>query len=227
MHRLTIRSAEREKLAKLQSEHHALETAHRANQTKLSKAKQAVVRHTRAMKELNLSIERQEVAIQDLKNALEEDTPQEQELERLEGELREAQGTLELYENQFEDSVVQKDKLNAEQRPIKDKLNELQADIENAEKQVATATKALHKAEDVREARLRETNLRHEQVGDAERQKARLERECEGQVEKVHTFTTEAESVCLRVPIDEGATPEYIDKILDKLRDDKARYEEE
>lgn len=218
---------ERDKLARLKSSHQANEANHREAQNKLTRAKQAVVRHQRQMKDLNVSAERAEDEVQRLKNQLEEDTPQEQELERLEVELREAQETQQQYEGQYGDCVLERDRLNAEQRPIKDKLNEIQNDLTSQAERIKAAEKALHKAEDNRSAKVLELNNSHEIVKDAEEHRARLEQEHATQSNTVTSFTAQAQSVSGRVAIDPEETTDSLEAKLKRMEREQARQREE
>jgi len=179
------------------------------------------------MKELNLLVQRQEVALQDLKDALEADTPQEQALERLEAELKDAQETQQMNENQYQDAVVERDRLNSEIKPLMKKLSDIQRDLDNADEQVKAAERDLHRIEDQRMAKLRETNRSQEAIGDAEQQKGRLERERDLQVKQVSQFTEEASNMSLRVPIDPGETVDSIEKKLERITREQARQREQ
>jgi chromosome segregation ATPase len=220
-------SAERETLSSLKSELHRLELSHRESQNQVTKANQALVRHKRDIKDLTIGIQRQEVAVQDLKNELEADTPQENALEHLESELKDAQDTLEMNQNQYGAAVVEKDRLNAEQRPIKHKLNEVQKEIEEIEEHISKAQIRLDRAESTRAHKVLETNRSYEAIGDAEKRMDELKQLHADQLGTVESFTEQAESVCLRVPVDPGETTDSLEAKLGRLQREQARQREQ
>lgn len=179
------------------------------------------------MKELDVAIQRQEVALQDLKDQLEADTPQEQGLERLEMELKDAQDTQQMNEHQYGDAVLEKDRLNAQQRPIKNQLNNIQQELAEIDERIKEAQKTVHRAEDKRAAKLLETNRSYEAIGDADKAKDRLERVRAEQVDTVNSFTEQAELVSLRVPIDPGETVDSLEAKLNRLQREQARQREQ
>ena len=176
---------------------------------------------------LDREIQRQEVALQDLKDELQADTPQEQALEQLEAALKDAQEEQQMNENTYGDAVVEKDRLNAEQRPVKDKLNEIQQKLEEIGERIEEAKKKLHQAEDKRAAELLQTNKGHEAVKDAEKAKERLEKDRDHQLGMVDSFTEQAEQVSPRIPIDEGETIDTLDAKLRRLQREQAIQQRE
>lgn len=178
------------------------------------------------MKALNVAIQGQEVTLQDLKNELEADTPQERVLEGLEVNLRDAQRDVETYSNQYGDAVLEKDKLNAEQRPIKNQLDELQAELDELAAQVTSAEEALHAADDARRSGQLKANEGHEVINDAERDKEQSEQERDRQLYVVQELTAQAEAVCLRVAIEGEHTTESLDAMLVSLHKELGRQKD-
>lgn len=212
----------KDQLAQHRAQHQALEASHRETQNDVVKARQAVMKHKRDMKALERSIQQQDVAITDLKNELDEETPQEQALERLEAELEDNKESYQLDQNAYQDCIAEKDKLNEAQQPIKARLNAAQAEVNEADGLIKEAETKLENAEKTRRQKLLLTNQKEEQVKDAEKQKERLERSHEAQAVILRDFEGEAEKVSSRVPIDAGETMDTLDAKLKRMHREQA-----
>ncbi|KIW02792.1 uncharacterized protein PV09_05853 [Verruconis gallopava] len=219
--------AEQEKLVHLKGQQTAIEERQREAENKFKRASQAIAKHKRDMKSLHDQLDRQEVAIQDLKDELEADTPQRGLLEQYEQQLEDAKETEQMNINTYQDSVLEKDRLNAEQRPIKTELDKLQSEIEMLEERIKKAELRLEKAKDKCEIERRRTNQSHELVKDAEAAKTNLEKKREEQEKLVADFTEQAEQVSRRVPIDDGETVESLEAKLLRLQREQARQRDE
>jgi structural maintenance of chromosomes protein 6 len=176
------------------------------------------------MRQFQVDKERQEVELQDLKDKLEADTPQEQALEGLEKDLAEAEEELTLNQSMYQDSVNEKDKLSAENKPIRTQLNDMESELAEIEERINHAERAYNKAAQKRETKQFETNRKHEEVGDAEKTKERLIRDRDAQVSLVQDFDNEAQKISSRIPIDDGETTDSLEAKLNKLSAEKAHY---
>jgi chromosome segregation ATPase len=218
---------EHEKLARFKGQHHALEESHREAEGKLLRAKQAVVRHRREIESLNLSIDRQEVAIQDLKDALEADTPQTGLLEQFDQNLKDAQDTRQINENQYKDLINEKDSLNSKARVLMNQLNGFGEELANIDDRINKAKASLEKAINKREEEVRKSNQTHILLRDARDHKIRLEEERDQQVARVSDFTEQAEQISPRIPVDAGETAESLEAKLNKLQREQLRQREQ
>jgi phenylalanyl-tRNA synthetase alpha subunit len=161
--------------------------------------------------------------VQDLKDALEKDTPQTGLLEQFEQNLKDAQDTKQMNENQYGDSINEKDKLGRDARPLKDRLNTIGGELADIDHRIKKAEARLEKAINKREEEIRKANLSHEQVEMGEHIKARLEKQRDDQISTVNSFTEQAEQVSRRIPIDAGETGDSIEAKLAKLVRDQQR----
>lgn len=220
-------SSEQEKLTVLKIQHRSLETSHRDCLNNAEKAKQAIVRHQRQIKALENDIDRQEVEIQDLKDVLEKDTPQTGLLEQYERNLSDAQDTKRMNEDQYKDSIIEKDKLGQDARPLKDQLNVLADELGDLDARIKKVESRLEKATNKREEDIRKANLSHERVGDARKAKAAIEADRDEQVARVNDFTEQAETISQRIPVDVGETAESLEAKLKKLQREKLRQRDE
>jgi chromosome segregation ATPase len=218
---------EREKLARLNGQHRALEESYREAVDQLEKANQAITRHIREIKSLKQQIDRQEVAVQDLKNDLEEDTPQTGVLEEYEKSLKEAQENQEMYKSQFGDSVIEKDRIGEQAKPFRAQLATLDGELAEINERIKKAEAAVEQATHTKTVEVKKSNDAHERAESAVQWKIQLETARDGQVATVNEFTMQAEQVSRRVFVDDGETTDSLNAKLTKLQKEQARQREQ
>lgn len=141
--------------------------------------------------------------------------------------LQEAEEEKRVNEGSYEDSVIAVD--NA-----REKLKEARHAMESKATEIAEVMKSFKqteaeflKVEKKREAALREMNAAFEGIGDRKKDKASVERKREALAAKVADYIEKASMVSQRVNIDEGETPNSLDKKLEKLSKDLQSFNQE
>jgi len=176
------------------------------------------------MRTLQVDIQRQETTISKLKDTLEEATPQTGVLEELERQLAEHAETKKINENQYQDIVNEKDRLNAEQREKKTEMDAVQEEIDEINTRIEKAKSRLQKLQDRRQDVVRAKNEVFARLEDAQREKINRESELDHREKEVQDFTTQAELVSPRIRVDPGETATSIEAKLDRLNEEKERH---
>ncbi|KAI9697857.1 MAG: Structural maintenance of chromosomes protein 6 [Bogoriella megaspora] len=170
---------------------------------------------SKTSKQLKLDYDKADEHWQQIRDALEEEIPQDGRLEELQNQLREAEAETHQYEEDFGNGVVEKDLINDAQTKIREQMNGLQALVDECNAKIEKANKKINTLRGKREDALREKNLAIQKVEDTKNDKTELEQVREQQREKVEEFHGEASKICPRVPVDEGKTTDHLEKELD------------
>ena len=153
-----------------------------------------------------------------LEDELEADTPQTGKIEALEQEIEQIEKEIEMDENQYEDSVTEKDRLNGQQRERKVQLDDVIAGIDELTKKIKNASLSKELLEKDQHEMVLNKNEALAKVDDAKAKRARREAVKQQQAETVETYTRQATQVCARVAVDPGVSPEAYDKKLVSLQ---------
>jgi chromosome segregation ATPase len=190
----------------------------RVAHTKQKEADQALERHKRAAKALNLQSQRQEHELEKLQDELTSKTPQTGVVDSYNRQLEEARESVERDENAYSDSVVEKDRLNLVARELKDQLNKANDAIRELEAQVRKAEKQAQKAETARQNATFVKNEAYGRISDAQIQEQRLQQEREEQMEQVEYFQDQASNVSARVAVDPTETVKTLEEKLKRFK---------
>ena len=174
-----------------------------------------------------MDIERLDEYQKTLEDELEADTPQTGKIEALEQEIEQIEKDIKIDENQYEDSVTEKDRLNGEQRERKSQLDAVAASIDSVNKKLAKANLSKNLLEKDQHDTVLKKNEAFAKVDDAKAKRERRETVKEQQEVTVEAYKRQATQVCARVAVDPGVSADAYDKKLLVLQEqiEKAQNE--
>ncbi|KAI9822363.1 MAG: Structural maintenance of chromosomes protein 6 [Pycnora praestabilis] len=220
-------SYQREMLQQHKKEFSELEKRLRDTRDNLTKCDQAMVRHRRRQKELQLFVQRAEELVDNLQDELEKSSPQDGHLDALKAGLKDAEDENTVFEASYEDVINGKDKLNNAARELNKQLHAIDRDIHDGDAKIRKAEAKAFKSSEQRQSALLEKNKLCEIIENASGEKACEEEKHQKQVNLIAVFIGKATSICPRTIVDPGETPTSLDKKLEKLENDLDRFNKE
>lgn len=215
----------REQLQDLKRELNELEQQRRAVRNNVEKCKQAIVRHGRQERDLQLETQRAEDEVERLQEDLDKDDAEDGRLEVLKAHLEQQQEVKRVNEGSYQDAVVALD-------GIKEKLKEGRAALASMDERIHELEAAAKKAESEtlkmsrkRTTALGEKNAAMERIEDGKRDKQSLERQREELEERVKVYIDGASGICARVNIDAGETYKSLETKFEKLGTDLQKFD--
>lgn len=208
---------ERQNLANLKQDSAQAEAGHREARNRAHTAQQDLVRHDRAVRDFVVQLQRQEEKVNQLKDQLEEATPQTGLLDSYREELKSAESDEEILSNQFQDFVIEKRKLNAQGRELKDKLNEIDKELELAEQDVRNVQARHDDLERKRYNLLLEKNRAVQAAEDAQTRLRGLQNRRQELQDELQSATAQAGEHSERVPLDRGKSTKDFENALTQL----------
>ncbi|KAE9977573.1 hypothetical protein BLS_001282 [Venturia inaequalis] len=208
---------ERQNLANLKQDSAQAEAGHREARNRAHTAQQDLVRHDRAVRDFVVQLQRQEEKVNQLKDQLEEATPQTGLLDSYREELKSAESDEEILSNQFQDFVIEKRKLNAQGRELKDKLNEIDKELELAEQDVRNVQARHDDLERKRYNLLLEKNRAVQAAEDAQTRLRGLQNRRQELQDELQSATAQAGEHSERVPLDRGKSTKDFENALKVL----------
>lgn len=224
---------ETEALQQLQEELRSLQNRLAELQSEQEQAQQAVNRHKRENKDLQVQAQRAESRLEQLQDELEAQTPQAGKVETLQRDLQQAEEEKEITQNSFDDAVHEKDKINGVQKELKARLNSLQVELDDANAKIEKGHKKIQTMKERRHVRLLAKNEAISRVDDVRANRVAVEEDREAQVKTVEEYArSAAEFVAKRndlavedisdyrvaVPEDETATS--LEKKMERIREE-------
>jgi chromosome segregation ATPase len=220
--------AEEARLVGIQQELNDLEQAAASLQNRLNASKRQEQDHVRQQKRLKLAYQQASDTVGRLEDELSKATPDAAAIDVLQESLAEAQEALVRAEGVYEDMVLQRDKLNTEQKADKKKLEDAQAAVKDLEFKLNKAQTTVRKYQGQREDDLKKKNQAIAQVTAAEENKAVWEEERRKVQAEVDSLTRKAEEECpQRVAVPQGKTAEELGYMLQKLGNTRRETEKE
>ena len=162
-----------------------------------------------------------------LRDALEEETPQDGKLDELQSQLVEHEAESQQLSTDYENAVIEKDKINQEQAALKRQLGEVQAQIDEFASKIRKAEEKEGKLGEKRDRALREKNDAFARIDDARHDKQQLEKDSKAQEAKVASFNSQASQISARVPVPPNTTGTDLDNRLVKLQRDYETYRDQ
>lgn len=199
-------------MANLKQDLSQAQEVHRQARNRVQKAQQDLLGHDRAVKDFVVQIQRQEAKVAELKDQLEEATPQTGLLDSYREELRTAESDEGILSNQFEDFVIEKRRLNGQARELKDKLTEIDNELESAEQEVRNVQARHDHLERRRYNLLLEKNVSVQAVEDAQSRLQGLQTTRQEAHDQLQSITAEASEHSERVPLDRGKSTQDFEK---------------
>lgn len=176
---------------------------------------------------MKLEIDRQDEQVEDLKNQLTDMRPQDGKLDVLRTELRTAQDQVEHFRSQLSEAVRQKEEVALSNKDYKADLDNLQRRLDEKDEAIAAAEKKREKWSVNKTKILRAKNEKDALVKGGEEALQDANNKHRLATETLADWTSQAEQVSARVPIEEGETYDLIDKKLRRMNSDLARSEAE
>ncbi|KAI9878467.1 MAG: Structural maintenance of chromosomes protein 6 [Pleopsidium flavum] len=218
-------SYQRETLQHLKRELNELERHYRDLQTNVTRCEQAVVRNRRQHTTLQVEMQQAEETVEKLQESLEQESVEEGRLDALKAYLRETQEEKAIHEGSYEESVNAIDKSNETLKDVREQLQAKGQTLVESEAKVKRLEAKALKLSTQRQAALHEKNSAIQRIEDAKQDKGMIENKQQAMLARVKDFTEKASKVSPRVPVDAGETTDSLEKKLDKLNGDLAKYQ--
>jgi chromosome segregation ATPase len=204
-----------------------LENTARTSRSHLESCNQALVRHLRKEKDLQIAVQRLEDQAEELRDALEREAVADPRLEVLKGELKETEEEKRLNEGSWADSVKAMDTIMDKLKKTRREIAAKDVQISSLEEQLRISQSEEGKVQDKRRQALGDKNAAVGRVEDAKQDKARIQQKREQIEARIIDYNEKASMVSPRVPVDEGETPNSLDEKLDRLYKDLQRFNDQ
>lgn len=200
------------------------EDERRAAQNDHERAKQAHVRWRRTEKELRIAFEKLDDAVDAAREAVENDSVEAGKLEAIKDALAQAQEEKSVHDGSMVDSVVAVDAKKRVMKEHRDRLIEIDTQIQSFESVARESSDDVQRKSHARQTALGDKNAAVARIEDAKRDQGTLQRRREQQTATVEDFTTKASAISPRVNIDPGETPRSLDAKLVKIQEDINKF---
>lgn len=211
-------------LEHLRQELRILESRGRELEQILAKSVQAIKQHKTTHDKLRIILQRSEENVDRLQEELDKDNVEDNHLEGLRDNLKEAQLDVEMHSASYGDATIGKEKLNQTCSEMKARVNDVKAKIGEHDMKIKKAQDKATRARQARGIALQDKNLALQAVDEARIAQAAAEQKCNRQQLRVDDFIRQASQVCARVEIPEGDNAASIDKKLQALHDQLNTY---
>ncbi|KAJ5816889.1 hypothetical protein N7447_009122 [Penicillium robsamsonii] len=217
-------NAQRDIIADLQRQQNDIKQSLITARSLVEACKQALVRHGRTEKDLQIQMQRMEDHAEGLRDALDKENAEDGRIDALQAALKEAEDEKQLNEGSYKDS-------EAAMKAMLQTLKELRRELSAKDAELGTLREKLHVAESeqnlvkTKQAQiLDEKNEAVSLINQDKQTKTAIEARREVVKTRVIEYNEKASLVSSRVPVDEGETPGSLDRKLDKLSRDLDRY---
>ncbi|KAI9666478.1 MAG: Structural maintenance of chromosomes protein 6 [Bathelium mastoideum] len=211
-----------------------LRTEHAQAQSKIQElenarqtASQNVTQYENHEKGLRLNHQRADEEYEVLRDELEQDTPQDGKLDELRSQLANTEEESQQLSTDYQNAIIEKDKINAEQRLSKEGLAEIQVQIDEIQFKINKNEAKEKKLGKKREDALHEKNQAFEMIKDAENDKEKLEQNRSEQEVKISDWAEQASRISARVPVPPGLSADDLDRRLQKMHSDLQTYRQQ
>lgn len=206
----------------------ALQQTMREHQNAVKLADQAFVRWDRQNRDLRREKQQADDAVEAMQNEIENNKPQDGKLQELQSQLASVNEDVNATESSYQDGVDWKDRLNEQATELKARADTALREYQTVRNQIQKAENRKNQLESDRSNALRQKNLALENIDHAKQQAAQYEARRDAQQQRLQNdFITQAEGVCRRIPVDQGVTPDILDKRLDKFIQEYERVQRE
>ncbi|KAF2011722.1 P-loop containing nucleoside triphosphate hydrolase protein [Aaosphaeria arxii CBS 175.79] len=205
-------SAAKSNLERLQADLRGLEVEPRSLGERVTLCQREVNNHKSRKRELLLRKQEFQRKVDELEDELNTATPDAGLIEQLEASLQKVQEEKTFAEEQYQDTVLEMDKVDTQAANCKSALEDVQRDISQLNVELGKANTKADKMKSKREADLREMNKAHERARLAEENKAEWEHKRGEKLVIVEDIRRQANEICSRVEVPAGATSEGLIK---------------
>ena len=186
----------------------------------LRSCEQAIAKQKKEVVRLKIVVQQAERMVDELQDALEEDSVEEGRLESLKQQLEDAREEKIGHEASYEESVMAKDKNRESLENARSEMAKIDAQLKEAEARVLKAESKLTRCVNQRSTALTEMNTAYESVRAAKEELEIIKEEREEKVRGVEDFTMQANEICPRVPVEHGETYDSLLRKKSKLQKD-------
>ncbi|KAF2099997.1 P-loop containing nucleoside triphosphate hydrolase protein [Rhizodiscina lignyota] len=209
---------EQEHLQILNREYKETQDQLRELEKAIKEASQAIFRHDRDHKRIKLQSQQARDRANALHDEIEAETAQPDQLLLLEGQLRSAEEEERNTEVQFQGAFEDLNRINAESRAQKSKLDDLEKQISDLSTQQSKLAIREQKAAVRRETALKKKNEALAIVRDAERDLENVYQDKKRQEDVVAEHIRQASLISERVEVEPGRTADSLDQTLTEIR---------
>lgn len=207
-----------------------LQQTSRDLQNTLKLADQALFRWDRRNKDLRREKQQADDNVEAMQNEIENNRPQDGKIQELKVQLEGVIEDVDAVQRSYQDGVDWKDRLNENANGpegLKAKADAALREYQTAKMQIEKAENRKAQLEADRVHALRSKNFALEEI-DREKDTLRRAEESRDELkELVETYIREAQAICRRVPVEQGITPEILDRRLDQFIAEFRRVQEE
>jgi hypothetical protein len=185
-------------------------------QNKRVTCEQAVVRHRRRAKELQLEVQRAEDTVEKLQEEADRDNVEDGLLDLLYRSLKDVEDERGISADSYTRAIEARENFNDISSTLKKELDRMNDGMKDAEAKMAKAAGDIANQRRARERALHEKNLAHERIQDSINDVKKVDEDRKRQIDIVAKFVSEAEQICPRVPVDRGETRKSLESKLGK-----------
>jgi len=200
----------------------------RKRELALKAAQQAVYQHNTEAKKLREASQRAEDRALQLDEEISQDNVNDTSvLEELRGQLEEAENDLQTTRDSYQDSVNQRDKIDALNKELRQQVDAVYSEVQAIETKIKRAQDRAQEREKSRYNSLLKKNHTLGLLDESRREKEEAVHARDvlaGQIRD--DLTPQAEAVHTRVPVPQGTTTDMLDARMDKLVKEKRAFEQ-
>ncbi|EED14151.1 DNA repair protein Rad18, putative [Talaromyces stipitatus ATCC 10500] len=211
----------------LKRELNELQSKVSTSQAELQRCKDALAEHKAMENELRIEAQRISDATDALEDALEKDQVVDGRLETLQNTLNEREGEQKVAINSLDDAKAAIDTITDELKRQRKAMSAKDAEIRPLQENVRIAEQERIKVDEQRRAVLADKNQAYERVNDLKQEREARMADKGDLDTRVTRYIEQASLISPRVPVDEGETPESLDRKLDKIQKDIERYDKQ
>jgi structural maintenance of chromosomes protein 6 len=197
------------------------------SRSRLDRCKEALSRHKKQEKELEIIVQRLDEQVEETSDAIGRDTVEEGRLEELRNFLQGDEEQRIVHNASIKDAADQMEAILAKLKATKREMANKDADIAALEEQQKIAENEQAKVKEQRRRLLSEKNAAINHVAVLKQEYVQMEQKRDQLVARVLDYSEQASKVSPRVLVDEGETTNSLDKKLDRLHRDMQRFNDE
>ena len=213
-------SAQRQIVNNHDAELKCLDQRQQEKQSYLVQCEQAIREHKKAGEKKRTQSRQAQTVVEKLQDALDADAIEEGRLDTLKAQLAEAIEDAATYEGSYGEAVLAKDAILEAMSRTRERMAELDKDIKESEARVLKADTKSNQRVSERRTVLQEKNAAIEAVDEERNEKAKRLEKRQAQMETVKDFTSQANEICPRVPVEEGGSEQSLTQKYEKLERD-------
>lgn len=195
--------------------------------SQIDRCTEALARHKKQEKELEIIVQRLDEQVEETSDAIGRDTVEEGRLEGLRKSLQEAEEEKNMHIASSRDASDEMEAIMAKLKASKRQMANKDTEIAGLLERKKIAENEQMRVTEQRRRLLSEKNAAVGRVDVLKQEMDKMVRKREQLVARVLDYSEKASMVSPRVPVDEGETPNSLDKKLDRLHRDMQRFNDE